>query len=340
MCIYLYIYIHTRKSHQNSSEFPESPTSTFPPSPPGSQRVPVWSTWPVERLCGPAIGHDVAPTTDPPPANGRPTPARWSRGPHRFFPSTSHLMTPDWWKVHVTSCKFCMFFFSGQGHQCHSWSRTIFKCILNTHVGYCRVLQLYAAPKREVEALKETNYSPSRPIVGTALNYVLQSVRQGPIAIFKTASKHIKPNTQTISEEGYWITILAMLPRFKDLSELSLANCKRHHHPLLQLCTLESTKSKECQYSQETKHGTHTDRKERKKGRKERKEGLGKGGREERRTKNDKNEKKAKRHPMFTKLETRIVSLIHEDFNRMQEVIRERKCDLRFSFRLLTLSSC
>ena len=76
-------------------------------------------------------------------------------------------------------------------------------CILNAHVGYCRVLQLYAAPKGEVEALKETNYSPSRPIVGTALNYVLQSVRQGPIALFKTASKHIKPNTQTISEEGY-----------------------------------------------------------------------------------------------------------------------------------------
>ena len=158
-----------------------------PLPPPGSQMVPVWSKWPVERLCGPAIGHDVAPTTDPPPANGRPTPARWSRGPHRFF-FPPHL---TWWhqtggkfmKLHVSSV--CIFF-PAKAIKCHSWSRMIFMCILNTHVGYRRVLQLYAAPKREVEALKETNYSPSRPTVGTALNYVLQSVRQGPMALFKT----------------------------------------------------------------------------------------------------------------------------------------------------------
>ena len=91
---------------------------------------------------------------------------------------------------------------------------------------------------------------------------------------------------------------------------------------------------------------TRTGKKGRKEGRKDRKEGLGKGWkRRERRTKDKERQerKKAKRHPMFTKLETRIVSLIHEDFNRLQEVIRERKCDscdLRFSFRLLTLSSC
>ena len=86
---------------------------------------------------------------------------------------------------------------------------------------------------------------------------------------------------------------------------------------------------------------TRTGKKGRKEDRKKRKKGRARK-RRERRTKDKERQerKKAKRHPMFTKLETRIVSLIHEDFNRMQEVIRERKCDLRFSFRLLTLSSC
>ena len=186
-----------------------------------------------------------------------------------FFPSTSHLMTVDWWKVHVTSCKFCMLFFPAKAIKCHSWSRTIFMRILNAHVGYCRVLQLYAAPKGEVEALKETNYSPSRPIVGTALNYVLQSVRQGPIALFKTASKHIKPNTQTISEV---VTESQFLRCYLDSRTFLSCLLQKAPPPFIAALYLRK-QSKECQYSQETKHGTHTDRKERKKGRKKRQKG-------------------------------------------------------------------